>query len=158
MEENGASYTSVKCSAKWKSLRERFTQIQENLRKGPKGRKTPWPFYEKMNKFCGEDDRNTLEHVQDVGACGSIRKNRRDMEQQEAFTPKKKLKSRVFNAESLYRLIQLEEKNGRMDEEVLKTLREQAESRKRKDDAMVEAAKSFQEVSKAIILSLTQQR
>jgi hypothetical protein len=98
MEKNDAVYSSAKCSAKWKSLKERYTQIRENLSKDP-GRRTPWPFYEKMHYLCGDDDRNTLEHVQDVGACGmSSRKKKRQGEEHEPrFQRKKKTASQTLS-------------------------------------------------------------
>ena len=158
MESNGVYYTSAKCAAKWKSLKDRYSQIRENINKNPNCRRTPWPFFEKMHYLCGDDDRNTLEHVQDVGACGiSSRKNKRNAETSEPRFARKK-KTRIPNAESLDRLIELEEKKEQFDQELLETLRDQKESRQRKDDAMIAAAKSFQEVSAAIIASLNQQR
>jgi hypothetical protein len=41
---------------------------------------------------------------------------------------------------------------------LLETFKDQTESRQRKDEAMIAAAKSFQDVSAAIIASLNQQR
>ena len=97
--KNGAFYSSAKCSTKWKSLKERYTQIRENLRKDPKGRRTPWAFYEKMHHLCGENDRNTLDYVQDVGACGnSSRKNKQNFEQESRFQRKKKPASQTQNS------------------------------------------------------------
>ena len=69
----GAFYSSAKCSTKWKYLKERYTQIRENLRKDPKGRRTPWAFYEKMHHLCGEDDRKTLDYVQSQAAHDILR-------------------------------------------------------------------------------------
>ena len=67
-----------------------------------------------------------------------------------------KEKTRISNAESLDRLINLEDKKEKFDEQLLETLKDQQESRKKKDDAMIAAAKSFQDVSAAIIASLSQ--
>ena len=73
--------------------------IRENLRKDPKGRRTPWAFYEKMHHLCGENDRNTLDYVQDVGACGnSSRKNKQNFEQESRFQRKKKPASQTQNS------------------------------------------------------------
>ena len=67
-----------------------------------------------------------------------------------------KEKTRISNAEFLNRRINLEEKKEKF-EELLETLKDQKESRKKKDDAMIAAAKSFQDVSAAIIASLNQE-
>ena len=92
----------------------------------------------------------------DVGACGnsSRKKNKQNFEQESRFQRKKK--TRISNAESLDRLINLEEKKEKFDEQLLETLKDQQESRKKKDDAMIAAEKSFQDVSAAIIASLSQ--
>ena len=82
------------------------------------------------------------------------KKNKQNFEQESRFQRKKK--TRISNAESLDRLINLEEKKEKFDEQLLETLKDQQESRKKKDDAMIAAAKSFQDVSAAIIASLSQ--
>ena len=77
------------------------------------------------------------------------------VEKKRVSVPEKE-KTRISNAEYLDRLINLEEKKEKFDEQLLETLKDQQESRKKKDDAMIAAAKSFQDVSAAIIASLSQ--
>lgn len=158
MEKSGVNMAWDKCSSKWKSLNERYNEINRKLSKDVKGRKTPWPFYDKMHYLCGNDDRNTLRYVQDVGACGITHRSQNQKTDEELHLPKKKMKTRISNAESLDRLIELETKRESRDEHILETLKDQRDSRLRKDDAIISAAKSFQEVSAAIIAKLRQER
>ncbi len=158
MEKSGVYMAWDKCSSKWKSLNERYNEINRKLSKDVNGRKTPWPFYEKMNHLCGNDDRNTLRHVQVVGACGITHRIQNRNPNEEFHLPKKKMKTRISNAESLDCLIELEMKREGREEHIIETLKDQRDSRLRKDDTIISAAKSFQEVSAAIIAKLRQGR
>ena len=113
MSKNGLCFTPEQCSSKWKSLRNRYQKINNRLTESSETgqpRKTPWPFYEKMNKICGQDDSVSLKYIEEVGAGGM--KKRKGQEKNEDGEQEsrrvKKMRTRTTNVESLGRLIEIE--------------------------------------------------
>lgn len=82
MAIKGSAFTADQCALKWKSLKDiRYQKINDKLQESSqKGRKSPWPYFERMKSFCGLDASNTLEYVEEVGA-GGLRAGRRNAEE-----------------------------------------------------------------------------
>jgi len=124
MNSNGVLVTGKRCVAKWKSLRERYNTINEKLLKEGSGRKSLWPYFERMNAFLCFDDTVRLQYVHEVGIAqkpklpseGLKRPLEENVSSASTF---KKTKSRINRSETLNRLTDLEAERNDRDKEFL---------------------------------------
>jgi hypothetical protein len=155
MNSNGVSVTGERCVAKWKSLRERYNTINEKLLKEGSGRKSLWPYFERMNAILGFDNTVRLQYVHEVGAAQKPKLPREGLkrpleENVSSASTYKKTKSRINTGETSNRLTELEAERNDRDQEFLETWKSQSESNSAKNNAIIAASQAIGQVSLAI--------
>jgi hypothetical protein len=79
MKSKSVIVTGERCSFKWKSMKERYNEISDKLKKVKEGtqtsgRQSQWPFFAVMDKILGQSDTTALPYVFEVGAGGKMKK------------------------------------------------------------------------------------
>ena len=158
MKSNGVIVTGERCSVKWKSMKERYNEISDKLKKVKEetqtsGRRSQWPFFAVMDEILGQSDTTALPYLFEVGAGGKIKKANTN----EPFIPAaKRSPQKITNSESLDRLIDLEEDRRERDNELIESIKSQNQSSKDKNDAIIAAAKAMEQASMAIFRKFSQ--
>lgn len=158
MKSNGVIVTGERCSTKWKSMTERYAEINDKLKQVKEGtqtatRRSQWPFFSKMDEIFGQSDTNTLQYVFEVGAGGKVKKANANEPSPPAA---KRSRSKISNSESLDRLIDLEVDRKERDNELIASIKNNNESSKAKNDAIIAAAKAMELASMAIVRKFSQ--
>lgn len=152
MKSKGVFISGERCSGKWKSMRERYSEINDKLKKMKEGnqasgRRSQWPFFAKMDEIFGQSDTTTLQYVYEVGSGGKMKK----LNPNETPIPAaKRCRPKISNSESLERLIDLEENRSKRDTELIDSLKCQNQSSKERNDAIIAAANAMAKASMAI--------
>lgn len=157
MKSNGVIVTGERCSLKWKSMKERYNEISDKLKKVKEGtqtsgRRSQWPFFAVMDEILGQSDTTALPYVFEVGAGGKMKKANTN----EPCPAAKRSRQNITNSESLDRLIDLEEDRRERDNELIESIKSQTQSSKDKNDAIIAAAKAMEQASMAIFRKFSQ--
>jgi uncharacterized protein YdcH (DUF465 family) len=151
MKSNGVTVTGERCSVKWKSMKERYNEISDKLKKVKEGtqtsgRQSQWPFFAVMDEILGQSDTTALPYVFEVGAGGKVKKANTN----EPCPAAKRSRQKITNSESLDRLIDLEDDRRERDNELIESIKSQNQSSKDKNNAIIAAAKAMEQASMAI--------
>ena len=156
MQTQGVTVSVERCMAKWKSLRERYNNINEKLQKDGSVKRSQWPYFERMNAILGFDDTVRLQYVHEVAAGPKSKLPNEDLkrsceEKSSTSSTPKKMKTRTNAGETLNRLTDLESERNARDKEFLETWKSQSESNAAKNNAIIAASQAIGQVSLAIL-------
>ena len=158
MKSNGVIVTGQRCSVKWKSMKERYNEISDKLKKVKEGtqtsgRRSQWPFFAVMDEILGRSDKTALPYVFEVAGAGRKMKKANTNEPCPAA---KRSRQKITISESLDRLIDLEEDRRERDKDLIDSIKSQNQSSKDKNDAIIAAAKAMEQASMAIFRKFSQ--